>query len=235
MRVWLKCGTRMFSSYRKALIGRSSAVSIRLTWPDAGLGLSFKCACEDPCDVFARNVRISSRIFHRPAESQQLIRKVLLYGLILGIVGNVIFAATAGNEAPIPPSAEAILGVIAYAFGVPAMALSIAAGVAVLWQIPAMRSVLAVLAPVGRMALTNYLMQTVICVFIFYGFGFGRFGKVGAASATLIALTIFASQIVISSIWLKYFNYGPMEWNWRQLTYGKRLELRQRSGIENLA
>jgi uncharacterized protein len=85
---------------------------------------------------------------------------------------------------------------------------------------------LSYLAPVGRMALTNYLMQTVICVFIFYGYGFGMFGRFGALTDTLIALAIFLFQILMSSLWLKYFNYGPVEWIWRQLTYRQRLNLR---------
>ena len=154
------------------------------------------------------------------------IRKVLIYGLILGIVGNIAFSALAGNEATFPPSLAGVGGVIAYAFGVPAFALGIIAFVATLWQKPAWHRTLAFLAPVGRMALTNYLLQTVICVFLFYGYGFGLFGQVGALAATLIALSIFGVQIVISTLWLKYFAYGPMEWIWRQLTYRKRLSLR---------
>jgi uncharacterized protein len=159
-----------------------------------------------------------------------LIRRVLVYGLILGVVGNVAFAALAGAEAVFPPSPAGIVGVITYAFGVPALALGLIALVATLWQKAAWRSLLAWLAPVGRMALTNYLLQTVICVFIFYGYGFGQFGKVGATKATLIALAIFLSQIFVSALWLKYFAYGPMEWIWRQLTYRRRLGLRLKTG-----
>ena len=77
------------------------------------------------------------------------------------------------------------------------------------------------------MALTNYLMQTVTCVVIFYGYGFGLVGTVGAAKATLIALAIFATQIVVSNLWLKFFQYGPMEWIWRQLTYRRRFAIRR--------
>ena len=164
--------------------------------------------------------------FQDLAGNRAFIRKVLIYGLILGIVGNVAFSALAGNEAPFPPSLAGVGGVIAYAFGVPALALGIIALVATLWQKTGWHRMLFVLAPVGRMALTNYLLQTVICVLIFYGYGFGLFGKIGAVTATLIALSIFAVQIVISTFWLKYFAYGPMEWIWRQLTYRKRLSLR---------
>ena len=157
---------------------------------------------------------------HRP-----FIRRVLVYGLLLGVAGNVAFAAFAGAEAVFPPSPAGMVGVISYAFGVPALALFFIALVATLWQRAAWRRLLAWLAPVGRMALTNYLMQTVICVFIFYGYGFGQFGRFGATKATLTALAIFLFQIFVSALWLKYFAYGPMEWIWRQLTYRRRLSL----------
>jgi uncharacterized protein len=163
---------------------------------------------------------------HRP-----FIRRVLLYGLVLGVIGNVVFAVWAGNESPFPPSVAGIVGVIGYAFGVPALALAIVALVATLWQKPVWSKLLSVLAPVGRMALTNYLLQTVICVIIFYGYGFGQFGRFGAFASTLIALAIFVFQIAVSSLWLKYFRYGPMEWIWRQLTYRKRLSLRAETGV----
>ena len=164
--------------------------------------------------------------FQNLSSHQSFIRRVLVYGLILGLVGNVAFAALAGAEAVFPPSPAGIVGVISYAFGVPALALFFIALVATLWQHTAWRRLLAWLAPVGRMALTNYLLQTVICVLIFYGYGFGQFGRFGARAATLIALAIFLFQILMSGLWLKYFSYGPMEWIWRQLTYRQRINLR---------
>ncbi len=170
-------------------------------------------------------------VFQNLHAHSALIKRVLIYGSILGFIGNIAMAGLAGNEAPFPPSPMALAGVIGYAFGVPALALFIIALVATLWQREGWRNVLTILAPVGRMALTNYLLQTVICVTLFYGYGFGLFGKLGALQATLVALAIFAMQIVLSSIWLRYFSYGPMEWIWRQLTYGRRLGLRTASEI----
>ncbi len=164
--------------------------------------------------------------FQDLSSHQPFIRRVLKYGLVLGLVGNVAFAALAGQEAVFPPSPAGIAGVVAYAFGVPALTLFYIALVATLWQKAVWRRLLAYIAPVGRMALTNYLLQTVICVLIFYGYGFGQFGRSGATTATLIALAIFLFQILISALWLKYFSYGPIEWIWRQLTYRKRLNLR---------
>jgi uncharacterized protein len=151
---------------------------------------------------------------------------------MLGIVGNIALATLAGNEAPLPPTLPAIFGVIGYAFGVPALAFCIVAGVTLLWQRPRPRNILSVLAPVGRMALTNYILQTVVCVYIFYSYGLALFGRISAANATLIALGIFAGQIVMSTVWLTFFSYGPLEWIWRQLTYGRRLKLRAAAPAE---
>lgn len=170
--------------------------------------------------------------FQNLSSHQPFIRRILVYGLVLGLICNIAFALSAKSEADFPPSPAGIVGVVTYAFGVPAMALFFIALVATLWQKMVWRRLLSFLAPVGRMALTNYLLQTVICVFIFYGYGFGQFGRFGALKVTLIALVIFLFQVFISGLWLKYFSYGPMEWIWRQLTYRRRLSLvKERAGI----
>ena len=78
------------------------------------------------------------------------------------------------------------------------------------------------LAPVGRMALTNYLMQSVVAVLVFYGYGLGWFGRFGVAATFGFTVALFAFQMVFSRWWLSRFAFGPMEWVWRSLTYGKR-------------
>lgn len=163
--------------------------------------------------------------FHDVPAHRPFIKKVAIYGLVLGVIGNLIMATFAGSEGPFPPSVAGVIGVAGYAFGVPALALGIIASVTLLWQGDVWRRLLGVLAPVGRMALTNYLLQTVVCVTIFYGYGFGQFGRHRAAAVTAMALGIFALQIVLSGLWLRVFAYGPMEWIWRQLTYKRRLPL----------
>jgi len=77
-----------------------------------------------------------------------------------------------------------------------------------------------VLAPVGRMAFTNYLMQTVICTTIFYGHGFGRYGYVERGGQILIVFAVWVFQIWFSGFWLRRFRIGPAEWLWRSLSYG---------------
>jgi uncharacterized protein len=78
------------------------------------------------------------------------------------------------------------------------------------------------LAAVGRMAFSNYILDTVICTTIFYGFGFGLFGKLSRVQQVEIVFAIWIVQLVVSPIWLKYFQFGPLEWMWRSLTYWKR-------------
>ncbi len=84
------------------------------------------------------------------------------------------------------------------------------------------KKVLTPVAEAGKMALTNYLSQTLICVIIFYGVGFGLYGKVSVAAGILITLAIFLAQVAWSNAWMQKFKYGPMEWFWRLLTYKKR-------------
>ncbi len=75
------------------------------------------------------------------------------------------------------------------------------------------------LAAVGQMALTNYLMQSIICVFIFYGIGFGLIGQVERIWQIIIVFTIWILQILWSRPWLNHYLFGPVEWLWRSLTY----------------
>ena len=77
------------------------------------------------------------------------------------------------------------------------------------------------LAAVGQMALTNYLLQTIICTTIFYGHGLGLFGKMERLGQIGVVLTVWVFLLVISPLWLRYFRFGPCEWLWRSLTYMK--------------
>ncbi|MDJ0753524.1 MAG: DUF418 domain-containing protein [Ardenticatenaceae bacterium] len=76
-------------------------------------------------------------------------------------------------------------------------------------------------AAVGRTALSNYLFQTLAATFIFYGHGLGLFGQVERTGQLLIVFGIWAVQLIVSPIWLRYYRFGPAEWVWRSLTYGK--------------
>jgi len=82
-------------------------------------------------------------------------------------------------------------------------------------------------APLGRMAFTNYIAQSVILGWIFYGYGLGLFGRLGVTSALAIGLVVYFVQVPFSAWWLSRYRYGPVEWLWRTLMYGAAQPMRQ--------
>lgn len=80
----------------------------------------------------------------------------------------------------------------------------------------------ALMRPVGQMAFTNYLMQSLICGFFFYGIGLGYFGKLQIYELYYVVAAVWVLEIIWSHIWLRYFRFGPLEWAWRSLTYWKK-------------
>lgn len=82
----------------------------------------------------------------------------------------------------------------------------------------------------GQMALSNYMAQSIICMFLFYGFGFGLFEKLDRAQLYSIVAIVTVVQIVWSIAWLKRYRYGPLEWLWRSLTYWKPQPMRLGGG-----
>ncbi len=87
------------------------------------------------------------------------------------------------------------------------------------------------LGAVGRMAFTNYLTHTIVCTFLFYGWGVGLFGKISRTEQFGIVLVIWAAQLIISPWWLDRFQFGPFEWIWRSLTYWKLQPMRKRVAV----
>jgi uncharacterized protein len=75
------------------------------------------------------------------------------------------------------------------------------------------------LAAVGQMALTNYIMHSVVTMFVFMGFGFGLFGQLARHQLYYVVGSIWLFQLIASPIWLRFFHFGPLEWLWRSLTY----------------
>ncbi len=75
--------------------------------------------------------------------------------------------------------------------------------------------------PVGQMAFSNYLMQSIICGLIFFGVGFGMYGRLQRYELYYVVGAVWIFQIIFSNIWMRYFRFGPFEWVWRSLTYWK--------------
>lgn len=156
-----------------------------------------------------------------------LLSRVFGLGLLVGLPTSAVMSWLEGMEVYLPPSLLGLAQVAAATLGVPALALAYAAGIALAFGAPRGRRLLGVLSPVGRMALTNYLMHSLIMVILFYGWGLGWYGSMGPATTTPIALGICALQVPFSRWWLARYRYGPVEWLWRQYTYRTRLPIRK--------
>ncbi|WP_449622113.1 DUF418 domain-containing protein [Robertmurraya sp. Marseille-Q9965] len=104
-------------------------------------------------------------------------------------------------------------------FGGPMLAFSFALAIA-LWAEKSNRF-LRILAPVGKMSMSNYLLQSVVSTILFYSYGFGLYDQISAFWGTVLVVFIYFFQIIWSSYWLKNHHYGPVEWLWRSITYLK--------------
>jgi len=102
----------------------------------------------------------------------------------------------------------------------------LATGYAATVLLLAQRRTLHIFAPLGRMAFTNYIAQSLIFGYIFFGYGLGQFGRLGAAPVFLLGLGVYVAQMAASAWWLRHYCYGPLEWLWRTLMYGAAQPMR---------
>jgi uncharacterized protein len=124
-----------------------------------------------------------------------------------------IAAPCIGLGAAVILSGAEALGAILLALGYGAAIIGIA-------NLKSGKMLLGWAAPLGRMAFTNYLAQSLIFGWIFYGYGLGLFGRLGVADALAIGVVVYAGQALFSAWWLRRYRYGPVEWLWRTLMYG---------------
>ena len=150
-----------------------------------------------------------------------LIRKVFWWGLGIGIVTNTIYTIAFRHASMLIPSGWSLLVTSMHTFGGVSFGLCLVSAIVLLFAKGRSASFTGLLAPVGRMALTNYLLQSIICTFLFYSYGFGLFGKIEVWQGIVLTIVIFSVQILFSRWWLNHFQFGPFEWLWRCLTYLK--------------
>ncbi|MBQ6186276.1 MAG: DUF418 domain-containing protein [Bacteroidales bacterium] len=165
------------------------------------------------------------RMFADPGKYRNLLRNLLLYGFLLGIPVSFLYTWSSMSGNPLGPVAHSVF----YLLSVYPMGFAYAAGFCLLFLRRQEGKGWLLLARPGKVACTNYLMQSVFGVMIFYGIGFGLGGKVCLLETEAIALGVYALEIAVSALWVKYFRYGPVEWVWRMLAYGHRLPLRNDS------
>jgi uncharacterized protein len=170
------------------------------------------------------------RLLHDPASHRGLLRAILLVGGLLG-AGSVIaiewIESMRLTESLLHGNRIGEFGLrLLRRIGPLGMGLAYAAGFALLFLRPQWRRWLRLLAPAGRMALSHYLMQTLVCVWLFYGIGLGIGPSGGFAVRLLVWAMLFGLQIGFSHWWLRRFRHGPMEWLWRSLADGRRAPMR---------
>ncbi|HEX7047709.1 MAG TPA: DUF418 domain-containing protein [Gammaproteobacteria bacterium] len=166
-------------------------------------------------------------IFSKPHEHKRFLRIVVVLAIFIGAPLSAWFANISMQIDPANMLDPAFMwAFVVNLFAGPLLALGYAGTFMLAMQTRASRG-LRVLAPVGRMALTNYLAQSVICTLIFYSYGFGLMAAEPGPLAMLgIVAAVFVVEVFWSHWWLNRFAFGPMEWVWRALTYFHRPRMR---------
>ena len=163
-----------------------------------------------------------NRIYADLEGRKNLLVKVCRLGLIIGLPCSLLYAWSSMGGHPLSDTLHSLFCFISvYPLG-----FAYAAGLCLLYLRVKSLSIWKWLAAPGRMALTNYIGQSVIGMFLFYGIGLGWGSTIGLLQTEVIVLAVFLFQMLFSRLWLSGFKFGPLEWIWRMLTYGKWLAIR---------
>lgn len=157
------------------------------------------------------------KFFEHLPENRPLLKKVIFWGGLIGLSLNALFVFV---ENP-------WLSSLGFILGAPTLAAVYLSSLSLLSLSATGAKLLTPIANVGRMALSNYVLQSIVCALIFNGYGLGLYEKVGAAGLWGIVFAIYLCQIPLSAGWLSRFQFGPLEWLWRSLTYGQRQPFRR--------
>jgi uncharacterized protein len=161
-------------------------------------------------------------VFADPAAHATLFNRVFVWGMVIGLPFSFWGAMLEGRALGFP-TLGGLYETTVKTIGVPTLALGYAAGFCLLFQrLPRLRRAF---APVGQLALTSYISHSIAALIIFYGIGFGLFGRVPLVASVVGALAFFALQAFGSRVWLTYATFGPCEWLWRMYTYRARVRL----------
>ncbi len=153
--------------------------------------------------------------------------RLLLWVILIsaGLIGAmatslIVYSRTTGQRAGVPLLFDLVS---------PDVLLALSYGAAMfLWlRSPGHWGIVSSVAAAGQMALSNYLAQSFILGTIFYSYGLGLFGKLGSTVVTVLCLVIYAGQVAASRAWLSHFRFGPAEWLWRSLSYGRGQPMRR--------
>lgn len=174
--------------------------------------------------LFARR-----RLFHDTIAQLPRIRSALRWLLPLAILTNGTAAVLFERATSIVPTGLSLLLQVVSTLGSLSGCLTYIFLLLLAYHSPATRRIVAPIGSVGRMALTNYLTHTLVFTTLANGYGAGLYGRVSLFVGLLLTLAMFAFQIALSNAWLRRFRFGPLEWVWRSLTYGRTQPMRRTS------
>jgi uncharacterized protein len=160
-------------------------------------------------------------VLRSPAARMKMARTALPWLLSVGVAGMVI-SVWLHHFAGVDSDVLTLIGNLAFwPIGAPALGLGYVAIITLLLEKDACRRVLLPFAPVGRLALTNYLFHGFVIAAFTYQWGLGLYGEMGPFWGLMAVFAIFPLMIIASSWWIRRFQFGPFEWLWRTLTYGQ--------------
>lgn len=158
------------------------------------------------------------RVLHDPGAHPVLWRGLAAVGVPIGVLCGAV-EATLAQDAEYIASWTTLAAYALRVVGTPLLAAGYTAVSVRLLSRERWARRLAPLAAVGRMALTNYLFQTLVCTTLCYSYGLRWYGRITPAGGLALAVVIFALQVPLSVLWLRHFRFGPLEWLWRSATY----------------
>ncbi|MCD8042127.1 MAG: DUF418 domain-containing protein [Tannerellaceae bacterium] len=172
--------------------------------------------------LFLTGLYIGRKGIYRDLEGYKpLLKRVMNSGFLVGLPMSLLYAWSAMNSYPLGLTGHSAI----YTISVFPLSFAYISAICLYYIKNQEKKVFRLFAAPGRMALTNYLMQSVFGMIIFYGIGFELGARTGLVYVELIALAVFALQIIYSNLWFRYNRFGPFEWGWRMLTYGKWFKL----------
>ncbi len=164
------------------------------------------------------------------AASGRVYANLMLWGYTIGLSVNLLETS---NLVGAGFSVEALVAsYLTYDLGRIPMTLGHVGLIGLLYRVPALSGSMRTLAATGRMALTNYLLQSVICMVLFTGAGFALYGRLERHELYYVVVAIWAVQLIWSPLWLRRFRFGPAEWLWRSLTYWRKQAMRNEEVTE---